>query len=302
MPTTILIIDDDESIHRAVEQQLGEADTWILHACDPVHGIQLATADRPDLVLLDMNLPHMDGLKVCRHLKEGEETRDIPILFFTVADNANHAARALEIGADDYIRKPVEPLELKARVHASLRTKRMVDLLRVQARIDALTGLKNRIALDDSLAAALSAYDRAGAPMSLMMIDVDHFKQINDSRGHGVGDEVLRRLGEVIGATCRPHDAAARFGGDEFAVIFGQTGGEQAVQAAERLLGEIGRAGIEASGTDRRVTVSAGLVRAEDLDGTPVAEEVLKAADAALYRAKADGRDRLVVSRGGVRG
>lgn len=293
MKPTILIIDDDPTVHRTVEQQLAEVDARLVHTELPMEGIRIATRDLPDLILLDMNMPVMDGLKVCNLLKEQEATRHIPIVFLTVAANVRQLARALEIGASDYLRKPVEPVELRARVRASLRTKRMVDLLRVQARIDALTGLLNRAGLDDALAAALSAHDRVGAPTSLLMIDVDHFKRINDSSGHGVGDDVLRRLGEVIGATCRPHDTPCRFGGDEFAVIFGHTGGAQASQAAERLLREVAAAQIATSKAP--VTLSAGLVSAEDLPAKPDPADVLKAADEALYRAKAGGRDRLVV-------
>jgi diguanylate cyclase (GGDEF)-like protein len=293
--TTILLIDDDQTIHRTVALQLAADGMEVLHAEEPIEGIRMVRAEAPDLVILDMNLPHMDGLKVCRHLKENEETRDIPILFFTVAHNAGHVARALEVGANDYIRKPVDPLELRARVRASLRTKRMVDLLRVQARIDALTGLMNRAGLDDALLAAMSAWDRHGAPMSLMMIDVDHFKEVNDSYGHGIGDEVLRDLGYVIGTTCRPHDTPARFGGDEFAVVFGQTGGDQAERAARRLLGAIAEDVITPKGAKAPVTVSAGLVSVEDLPRRSEPADVLKAADEALYEAKAQGRNRLVV-------
>jgi diguanylate cyclase (GGDEF)-like protein len=294
---TVLIIDDDQAIHRLVALQLAADGFEVLSAHEPFDGIRLASSERPDLILLDMNLPGMDGLKVCRHLREREETRDVPILFFTVADNAGHVARALEIGANDYIRKPVDALELRARVRASLRTKRMVDMLRVQARIDALTGLMNRAALDDALVAALAAWDRTGAPMSVMMLDVDHFKQVNDSLGHGIGDDVLRRLGEVIGSTCRPYDSAARFGGDEFAVIFGQTGSEQAAHAARRLMEAISEAGIHVAGEHGKVTVSAGLVSTDDLPGqpAPAPADVVKAADEALYEAKSRGRNRLVI-------
>jgi len=293
--TTVLIIDDDRAIHRTVALQLAADGLKVLSAHEPFEGIRMASGEQPDLILLDMNLPGMDGLKVCRHLREKEATRDVPILFFTVADNAGHVARALEIGANDYIRKPVESLELRARVRASLRTKRMVDMLRVQARIDALTGLKNRAALDDALLAAISAWDRMGAPLSLLMLDVDHFKQVNDSLGHGIGDDVLRRLGDVIGSTCRPYDSAARFGGDEFAVIFGQTGSEQAPLAARRLMEAIDEAGIVVAGEHGKVTVSAGLVSSDDLPDRPNPAEVVKAADEALYEAKAQGRNRLVI-------
>jgi len=279
-----------------VEEQLGDPQTQILHATDPIEGIQIATSARPDVVLLDMNLPRMDGLKVCHHLKEREETRDLQILFFTVAHNADHVARALEIGANDYIRKPVDPMELRARVRASLRTKRMVDLLRVQARIDALTGLMNRAGLDDALLAAVSAWDRAGAPMSLLMLDVDHFKHVNDGLGHGIGDEVLRRIGEIIRSTCRPHDAAARFGGDEFAIVFGQTDAEHAPLAARRLLAALAEACITPTGSeDGPITLSAGLVSGEHLPGRPEPGDLLKAADEALYEAKAQGRNRMII-------
>ena len=155
------------------------------------------------------------------------------MLFLTIDRDVRHLEKALDCGGTDYILKPFNKLELLARVRAALRTKRMIDLLKVQARIDALTGLKNRASLDDALEAATSAHSRMGQPITLLMIDIDHFKRINDSHGHGIGDEVLRQVGSAIRVACRPYDTACRFGGDEFAVVFSDTQGFDAEQAAK---------------------------------------------------------------------
>ena len=292
---TILIIDDDQAVHNMVDEHLRADDMRVLHTCSPMEGIQLAAVELPDVVLLDVNMPGMDGLKVCRHLKEAETTRDIPIIFLTVNRDAKQIARALDCGGSDYIHKPFEQVELQARVRATLRTKRMLDLLKVQARIDGLTGLKNRAALDDALEASMSAFQRMDAPMSLLMLDVDHFKEINDQHGHGVGDEVLRHIGEVISATCRPYDTACRFGGDEFTVIFGQTLASQSELAAKRMMAAIVGQPVRAEKYELNIKLSGGLVSVENLPDEATVADLVKAADSALYEAKRSGRGRLVI-------
>lgn len=292
----VLVIDDDATTHLSVREALdpGTAER-ILCARQPGDGIRLALEHRPDLILLDINMPGMDGFKVCRALKENPSTRDIPILFLTVDRNMVHLARAFDCGAADYLRKPVNPIELRARVRVAVRGKRLVDLLKEQARIDALTGLANRSALDDALHGASAAYERTGQPVAFMMLDVDHFKEINDTYGHGIGDDVLRSIAHAIQACCRPYDTASRFGGDEFAVIFGQTEGGDAQTAARRLLGHLRTVEVIASGASVRFTSSAGLVSTAELPDGFEAADLVKVADAALYRAKGEGRDRLVV-------
>ena len=171
----------------------------------------------------------------------------------------------------------------------------MMDLLKEQARIDALTGLKNRASLDDALNAAISAHSRMGAPMTLLMIDIDHFKRINDNYGHGIGDEVLRQVGSSIRAACRPYDTACRFGGDELAVVFSHAQGFDAEQAAARMLAGICGIVVNAGDDAIQITLSAGMASSEDLDGPVTAPAILKCADAALYRAKNEGRNRLVI-------
>lgn len=293
----VLVIDDDPSVHPLVEEALApQIVERVLHALAPGDGIRIALDERPELILVDVNMPAIDGFKVCRLLKENEVTRDTPILFLTVESNVVHLQRAFDCGASDYIRKPVNPIELQARVRVALRDRKLVALLREQARIDALTGLLNRAALDDALAAVASARERTGATSSLLMLDVDHFKSINDTRGHGAGDELLRAIGATVRRCCRPYDTPCRYGGDEFAVIFGQVEGASARSAAVRLLEELH--GLEVS-TGRGLldfTVSAGLATTAELPGSFDPSELVQAADAALYAAKASGRDRLVIS------
>jgi diguanylate cyclase (GGDEF)-like protein len=291
---SLLIVDDDRFVHDALEAALEGRLARILHALEPEDALRMAVETRPDVILLDVNLPRMDGLKLCRHLKETPATRDVPILFLTVEANVQHVARALELGATDYIRKPFDPVELRARVEAALRLGRMINLLRDQAWIDPLTGLKNRAALDDALDAAAAAFERVGQPAALLLIDLDHFKAVNDEYGHGVGDELLRGVGSAIRAGCRPYDTPARFGGDEFAIVFTQTEGEGARTAAERVLAAVRRVALPGARSRVMAQCSAGLACTAGGTEPFVAADLVKAADDALYAAKRAGGERLV--------
>ena len=293
---TILVIDDDASIHRAVERRLEGVVDQVLKAESPTKGLQIAIQEKPDVILLDLNMPQIDGFKVCRHLQEHPTTRDIPILFLTADQNPDNLAKALDAGASDYISKPFNAIELEARVRVALRTKQMIDLLQERARIDAVTSLNNRAAMDDALVAAASAFKRTGHPVSLLMIDLDHFKKVNDTYGHGVGDDVLRRVGASIRANCRPYDAACRFGGDEFGVILAQSDTACAEQVSKRILNGINKIKIRAGGEEIKVACSGGLASAGQMPSGFEAADLLKAADEALYSAKSEGRNRLAVA------
>ncbi len=293
---TILVIDDDASIHSAVERRLEGVVDQVLKADSPTKGLRIALQEKPDVILLDINMPQIDGFKVCRHLNENPGTHDIPILFLTADRNSDNLAKALDAGASDYISKPFNAVELKARVRVALRTKQMIDLLRERARIDAVTGLNNRAAMDDALIAATSAFHRTGQPVALLMIDLDYFKQINDTYGHGVGDDVIRRVGTSIRAGCRPYDIACRFGGDEFGVILGQTDTACAEQISQRILNGINRLKIRAGGDEIEIACSAGMASATEMPSDFESADLLKAADEALYNAKNEGRKRLAVA------
>jgi len=293
--SVILLIDDNAGIHDEVDRVLGPPqNNQLLHAQLPGDGIRMAIDHCPDLILLDINMPDIDGFKVCRILKENSKTRDIPVLFLTVETKADHIARALDCGAVDYVSKPFNRVELQARIRVALRAKELIKMLKDQARIDALTGLMNRTALDDALSGTISSFVRMGTLASLLMFDIDYFKEINDRHGHGVGDEALRAVGDCLRRCSRPYDTACRFGGDEFAVIYGQTDGEHAKSAVDRLMSEIRKIQIPAGDEMIGVTVSGGIVCTSQLDEFPTPGDFMKMADAYLYRAKDLGRDRIV--------
>jgi diguanylate cyclase (GGDEF)-like protein len=174
----------------------------------------------------------------------------------------------------------------------------MFDMLKEQARVDALTGLKNRAALDDALGASMAAYERLGQPMSLLMLDLDHFKQVNDAHGHGIGDQLLQRVGAVVNARHRPYDVACRFGGDEFTVVYARSELPEAKRASQRLLAGLSEIVLVVGEKQITPTASAGLVSISEMPPGVQPDELLKAADAALYRAKCAGRNRLELGRG----
>ena len=290
-PLVALLIDDDPAVHDLVTFHLDDVVDRVLVASHPAAGLALAAGSQPDVILLDVEMPYMDGFQVCRELKSSALTRDIPVVFLTAAGSPQHLARGLDMGGADYVVKPFVAIELQARVRAALRARRLVELLRVHARVDALTGLKNRGALDVELVRAAARLARGGPCYGVAMVDVDHFKRVNDLHGHGVGDEVLRRLGAVISAQCRPTDVAARYGGEEFAIVLHAVDEASAVLVCERLLDAIRAIRVAAPSGEFTFTCSAGLAIA---GGPWPADNVVARADQALYRAKAAGRNRLV--------
>lgn len=291
-PRTALLIDDDPIVHDLINFHLEGVVDHIFHAEHPASGISLATHEQPDVILLDVEMPYMDGFQVCRELKQLSVTRDIPVIFLTSDNATHHVARGLDMGGSDYVIKPFVAIELQARVRAALRTRQMIELLRIHARVDALTGLKNRGALEEALERHAAAVARKGGGYAVVMLDVDHFKRVNDTYGHGIGDEVLRRLGAVIGGSCRPTDMAARYGGEEFALVLADTSQETAIAVCERLLGAVRQVRVAAPGGEFGFTISAGLAMA---GGDYPTDDVLERADEALYHAKSLGRDRLVI-------
>jgi diguanylate cyclase (GGDEF)-like protein len=256
----------------------------------------MAIQEQPDVILLDINMPQLDGYKVCSHFQSNSLTRDIPVVFLTADNNVDHLAKALDCGGSDYILKPFNEIELEARVRAALRTKSMLDLLREQTKIDVLTGLNNRAAMDDALTAAIASYQRIGQPLSLLMIDLDGFKEINDTFGHGIGDAMLRKIGTSIKNHCRPYDTACRFGGDEFCVILGHVEGSDVQAVAQRILSGIDEVKVTSGNDSISITTSAGFASAESMPDGFDPEDLIKAADEALYSAKHEGRHCLVVA------
>jgi diguanylate cyclase (GGDEF)-like protein len=290
----LLIIDDDPVSRDLIEYYLTGVVDEFAHASSGIEGIRIAEEFVPDVIVLDISMPRMDGFEVCKRLKESAITRDILILFLTMRDDSVQIAKGLDCGASDYLTKPCVRVELQARVRMALRTKQMSDSLRERASIDGLTNLANRNAFDDALRAAIADYTRNGHPFGLLLMDLDHFKKVNDSHGHGVGDETLTYVGDVLQRTCRGYDVAARYGGDEFALLLNRTSKIEAERVGQRLVDEVRKISLETSEHLVRITASVGLKCSPDEPGEIDAKMYFKAADDALYKAKSLGRDRLV--------
>ncbi len=254
-------------------------------------GLERAIADAPDLILLDIGLPKVDGFEVCRQLKEHRATRNIPIIFLTGETDTESKVRGLDLGAVDYVTKPFDEIELRARVRAALRTKRLQDMLEQQSFLDGLTGLWNRAYLDRRLEAELNVADRYGRPLSVVMTDVDNFKPINDTHGHLFGDIVLQGISECLSASARRSDIVARYGGEEFGILLTDTNLKAAEYVSERLRASIESRLYEARSEAIRVTASFGVSCTEDIECELTPGSMIQAADRALYASKEAGRN-----------
>ena len=262
-------------------------------------------AVRPDVILLDINLGDEDGFDLCQRIKQQPELADIPVIFITGSHNEADEVRAFKLGAVDFIRKPVSPYIAESRVVTHLALQLQTALLKRVAHSDGLTGLKNRRTFDEELERDWKECARNGSPLSVLMIDIDFFKQYNDNYGHLAGDACLRRVASVIhAALCRPSDCAARYGGEEFACILSSTDIKGALSVAVNIRSCIAALAIEhceGATAAHRVTASIGVATCY-----PNAAEgwlaLLAAADLQLYRAKDTGRDRVCASQCGSPG
>ncbi|GFO65131.1 diguanylate cyclase [Geomonas paludis] len=305
----ILIVDDTTANIEILYQILkGEFD--VLFAKSGADGIRMVREHSPDLVLLDIMMPDMDGYQVCRVLKQDPATAQIPVVFVTAMGNDEDETRGLEEGAIDYLTKPIRPAIVVARVRNHLELKHRGDLLEKLsseltrknaeleqlARQDGLTGVANRRHFDESLRSEIQRAARNGRNLSLIMCDIDHFKKFNDLYGHFAGDKCLQLVGELLRKSFkRAGEVVARYGGEEFAVILPDTSAELAGHLAERLRLELlAQALPHADSEFGMVTMSLGVA------GVLVTREhdqewFITCADDALYRSKAAGRNRVTV-------
>jgi two-component system cell cycle response regulator len=300
-PNRVLVIDDSEPIHKLIEARLRPEGLQVTSEFDGRCGIERAVQDTPDLILLDVGLPDVDGFEVCRQLKEHPATRDIPIIFLTGTTSTDSKVRGLDLGAVDYVTKPFDQVELRARVRAALRTKRLQDILEQQSFLDGLTGLWNRPYLDQRIDAELNVAQRYGRPVSLILCDIDHFKRVNDNYGHLFGDLVLQGVADSLRGHARRSDIVARYGGEEFSILLCDTGLRSGSFVAERLRSSIESRAFEAHSERLSITASFGMGSSEELDGQLTVERLIEAADAAMYASKDAGRNCIhMMTRSGV--
>lgn len=294
-PPLLLIVDDQLSNIQFMSAILGDS-YRIRSATNGPQALKLATDEpRPDLILLDILMPDMDGYEVCYKLKNNPVTQNIPVIFITALSSEADEERGLNLGAVDYLSKPLSPPIVRARVHNHAMLKRRTDLLESLAHIDSLTNVANRRRFDHALQLEWRRCRRAGLPVALLMTDVDSFKAYNDHFGHGRGDVCLAKVASTLNECFhRPADLVARYGGEEFAILLPETNIHNAVVLAERLRQRVeGKRIAHAPGAaSESITISIGCsARLPSESNDP--HELIESADKHLYEAKAAGRNRV---------
>ncbi|MFD1009127.1 diguanylate cyclase domain-containing protein [Oceanisphaera ostreae] len=292
-PLRILIV-DDQPVNIRVLHQVFRGEFEVLMATSGEQAISLCQELRPDIVLLDVVMPGLSGHDVCRRLKADPDTRDIPVIFVTSQNQDGDEALGFEIGAVDFITKPINPIIVSARVRTHLALKLQSDLLRTIAMNDGLTKVANRRKFDEELAISWRAAQREGRVLSLVMLDLDSFKQFNDRYGHQQGDACLVAVANALNQSVRrPHDLVARYGGEEFVCILPDTDSQGAIKLAEVMRTAVKALEIEHLDSAAGGFVSISLGIATQIPNTGASpQSLLAAADGQLYQAKRAGRDR----------
>ena len=290
-----LLVVDDQPINIQVMNEIFSAQYQVFMATGGQQALDFCHRSPPDLVLLDIVMPGMDGYEVCAALKAAPDTCDIPVIFVTAHTDASEETRGLEAGAVDFISKPVNPAVVRARVKTQLTLKRQSDLMRQLVFLDGLTGVFNRRYFDQQLQTEMARAMRAQNPLSLIMLDVDFFKRFNDHYGHQAGDDCLRQVAQTLKETLRrPADLVARYGGEEFVCVLPETNFAQAIALAHELELSVRKKAIPHADSDLAGVVTISLGVAGFTTGTSGDAATLVAqADTQLYQAKASGRGRV---------
>lgn len=295
-----LLVVDDQPVNIQVMYQIFAAEFQVFMATSGAQALTICKDNPPDLVLLDVVMPGMDGFAVCTQLKAQAATRNIPVIFVTAHDDAAQETHGLEVGAVDFIAKPINPAVVRARVKTHLMLKLQSDLLRKLVFLDGLTGVYNRRYFDQQLAIEWARAARSEAALSVILIDVDFFKPYNDHYGHQAGDDCLKQIAMTLKAALkRPADLVARYGGEEFVCILPDTPFDDAMLIARQLEQQVRAKQIahEKSAISPVVTISLGVAARSQQDRHPQSTSpasdsaaLVALADARLYLAKSQGR------------
>lgn len=300
MIPTVLVIDDSPMMHRLLAAHLAEEGCQVRGALAPEDGLARAIAEPPDLILLDLVMAGGDGFEVLRRLKNDPATTDVPVIVVSGTNDVRGKVRALDLGAVDYVVKPFDRSELRARVRSALRLKRYHDLLASRSSVDGLTGLWNRSFFEKRIADEIAASRRYGRSFALLLADVDHFKRVNDTYGHPCGDRVLGAVADALLSSLRAGDAACRFGGEEFALVLAESGRPQAAVVALRVRERVAALQHHGGGMPFSCTISIGVACSSDFSSETLERAaIVESADRALYAAKHGGRDRCCFAQAG---
>lgn len=297
---TIVIVDDilaNAMLLEKLVQSVGPIDTRTF--IDPIEALEWCECNPFDVLLLDYLMPTLDGISFLQQLRRNPQLIDVPVVMITAEEKPEILYKALDVGANDFLKKPVDPIELAARMRNMLRLRtRQLDLeqanqqLALLANTDGLTGVANRRYFLERLEQELDRGKRYHSPLVLTLLDVDNFKQFNDRYGHQAGDEVLKGLSEFIVGLLRSNDLVGRLGGEEFAIMMPESDQEVGTIVSERIRAEMAAHPIQTVAGPLSITISLGVTQAwPDVD---TAETMLRRADSAMYRAKSGGRNRVV--------
>ncbi|WP_085900657.1 PleD family two-component system response regulator [Kiloniella majae] len=294
----ILLAETNDLTASKIINFLTELEHNVDHSRDPREVIELGQEKSYDLFIVALDLGGEDGLRLCSQLRAHEETRHVPILLVLEEENLSQLAKGLDIGVTDYLVKPIDPNELRARCKTQIKRRRyhdrLTDMLKKSVALaytDPLTGVYNRRYMNAHLDRAIMEIAETAKPVSALMFDIDHFKQVNDTYGHASGDEVLKVLAKRVADAVRDFDMLARYGGEEFVVIMPSASSEQAFTVAERLRTRVGDKPIEVPGSPDALTITISVGVATTSDPMEMADSLLARADTALYDAKSMGRN-----------
>lgn len=292
----VLIIDDSIDVHRLLTARLRSEPIEIVNASSGLDGIRVAEDVEPALILLDLDMPELDGFEVLRQLKDNATTVNIPVLVLSGLTDSQDKVTAFDLGAIDYITKPFDIIELRVRIRAALKLNSLIQMLNKRAQIDGLSGLWNRKYFDTRLKESVDSVARHGRALTVALVDLDHFKSVNDTYGHPAGDTVIQGLSRIITEHSRSTDVCCRYGGEEFAIIMPDTSPDAAQIVCDRIREEL-KAKTWSRHPERQITGSFGLVGVSDGSAVKSAPAAwLEAADQNLYTAKSNGRDQVVAS------
>jgi len=300
----ILVAEDDSVSRRILETHLTKWGHKVVVAKDGSEAWDiLMRLDAPRIAVLDWVMPHIDGPELCRRIREASDRPFTYIIILTAKEKTSDIVEALDAGADDYLTKPYHAQELRSRIGAATRIVLLHEKLEeanaklfMMARTDSLTRVYNRGAIMERLEQEVDRSLREDSSLAVMMIDIDHFKALNDAHGHLTGDKVLVEIAQRLSAECRPYDSTGRYGGEEFLIVLPGPRFEDVTVMADRIRQRIKGTPVAADGQRLNVTVSVGALWVDGSQRLPP-EEIIKGVDDLLYTAKCSGRDRVAAQR-----